>query len=424
MVFSMLLLFYNKAYTKGECFMQSNDLMLTLPSGIYPRFDWLTTVWNNTSLQAVFDFYNFTDDDYDSELDFLDLQSQFFGGLPTFNIQLKNGCRIFLKKLYVDMTGLHRLEDLLHENLPEIRVDFSGKTLSYLGYSWQFEFIRKKLPFTAHLTRVDFAFDFINFAPDLLQNFYYFLNDPKNLSSEGRLCCHGQPSGYSFKTSWGDKERLIYIGSPQSSRMLRIYDKYLQNTKKGVFSPPDHLTQFTRASTWLRLELQLRDRECEKWLFGFDEKGYTPCDLDFMEGCFKKIFETYSIRDCSGRSKLGIPDFWVNLCDWSNLPTYMLNLSFVKTVDNTARVIDAAERAVLPFIAFVARFGMEAWRDLVFDKIYSLNQMEDEYTRRKMLSLLRKLSECSDDSLTFYRDRGVFVGNTLNASYFLEVNKK
>ena len=400
--------------------MQSSELVQSIPSGIYPRFDWYTAIWNNTSLKNVFDFYEFTEDDYDSELDFLDLQSQFFGGLATYNVQLKNGCRIFLKKFYIDLTGLHRLEDLLQENLPEIRIDMSGKTLSYLGYPWQFKFIRKPLPFLAHLTRLDLAYDLINFAPDLLQNFYYFLNDHKNLSPEGRLCCHGQQSGYSFKTSWGDKERLIYIGSPQSSRMLRIYDKYLQNTKKGVFSPPEFLSQFTRASAWIRIELQLRDRECNKWLYGLDKNGLSPDDYDFMVGCFKKIFETYCIRDCSGRSKLGIPDFWVNLCDWNNLPAYILNLSFVKELDNTARIIDAGERAVTAFILFVARFGLQAWNDLVFNKIYTLNQMEDEFTRRSMLSILRKLSECSSDSLKYYRDNGALIGNSLNASYFTE----
>lgn len=403
--------------------MQSNELTPTIPAGIYPRFDWYTTVWNNTNLQTVFDFYEFTEEDYDSELDFLDLQSQFFGGLPTYNIQLKNGCRLFIKKFYIDMTGLHRLENLMQVNLPEIRFDCSGKTLSYLGYSWQFKFIRKPLPFFAHLTRLDLAYDLINFAPQLLYDFYYFLNDSKNLSEEGRLACHGLKGGYTFKTTWGDKERLIYIGSTQSSSMLRIYDKYLQNTKKGVFKPPEFLSQFTRASTWIRIELQLRDRECNKWLYGFDENGQTPSDFDFMERCFKKIFEKYCIRDCSGRSKLGIPDFWINLCDWNNLPTYILNFTFVKELDNTARIIDAAERAVTPFLIFVARFGLHAWNDLVFNKIYTLNQMEDEFSRRAMLSLLRKLSECSSDSLRYYREKGVLIGNSLNASYFLEVNK-
>ena len=99
-------------------------------------------------------------------------------------------------------------------------------------------------------------------------------------------------------------------------------------------------------------------------------------------------------------------------------------MSFATELDNTARIIDSAERAVIPFIAFVARFGLPAWRDLVMNKIYSLNQMDDEFSRRQMLSLLRKLSECSGDSLNFYRERGSIIGQSFNASYFLEDYKK
>lgn len=398
---------------------QSNDLMEFLPPGIYPRFDWFDVIFNDCTLRHVFKHFDFDSNSYDSELDFLDLQSQFIGGLATFNVPLINGCRLFIKRFYLDMANCYRFEDLLDLVLPEIKISFGGVALSQFGYDWMLHYVRKPLPFFAHMTRLDFAFDFINYKPESLPALHDFLMDPANLSDSDRVCCFGVNGGYSYRCVWGSDDHRVYFGSVKSSRMLRIYDKKLENTRQGVFKCPEHLIQFENATSWIRMELQLRDHECERWLYGSDSENKTPSDIELFEGVFRKIFEKYALRDMSGRSPLGMPEFWRTFVDFSDLPVYILNLTLAQKLDATGKINNAGQRSALGALLYMARYGVKAWDDLILNLLYELNQSEDEISRRKRLAALRTLSQSAGNSLETYRKSGAILGDKFNPHYFI-----
>ncbi|PWM37287.1 MAG: hypothetical protein DBX65_01465 [Oscillospiraceae bacterium] len=121
-----------------------------------------------------------------------------------------------------------------------------------------------------HVTRCDFAFDFINYdlGFDLFQMFEKFVSRGDTLSKEGRLCVRGRPGGLTYQKKYGSNERTFYIGSPSSERVLRVYDKYLERRQAsgGVFMD----TSFgdpTSVSSWVRIELQTRKTLTQKMLF-------------------------------------------------------------------------------------------------------------------------------------------------------------
>lgn len=121
-----------------------------------------------------------------------------------------------------------------------------------------------------HVTRCDFAFDFVNYdlGFDLFQMFEKFVSRGDTLSKEGRLCVRGRPGGLTYQKKYGSNERTFYIGSPSSERVLRVYDKYLERRQAsgGVFMD----TSFgdpSSVSSWVRIELQTRKTLTGKMLF-------------------------------------------------------------------------------------------------------------------------------------------------------------
>lgn len=121
-----------------------------------------------------------------------------------------------------------------------------------------------------HVTRCDFAFDFINYdlGFDLFQMFEKFVSRGDTLSKEGRLCVRGRQSGLTYQKKYGSNERTFYIGSPSSERVLRVYDKYLERRQAsgGVFMDTSHGDPASVCS-WIRIELQTRKTLTEKMLF-------------------------------------------------------------------------------------------------------------------------------------------------------------
>lgn len=121
-----------------------------------------------------------------------------------------------------------------------------------------------------HVTRCDFAFDFVNYdlGFDLFQMFEKFVSRGDTLSKEGRLCVRGRPGGLTYQKKYGSNERTFYIGSPSSERVLRVYDKYLERRQAsgGVFMDTSFGDPLS-VSSWVRIELQTRKTLTEKMLF-------------------------------------------------------------------------------------------------------------------------------------------------------------
>lgn len=127
-----------------------------------------------------------------------------------------------------------------------------------------------------HITRCDFAFDFINYdcGIDIFSTFEKFVSRGDTLSPKGRLCVRGHLAGLSFQRKYGSSERTFYIGSPASERVLRVYDKYLERSAAagGVFQDTTYGDP-SDISSWVRIELQTRKTIANKMLFA---SNFTP----------------------------------------------------------------------------------------------------------------------------------------------------
>ena len=295
-----------------------------LKPGIYPRFDWYTAVWHDATIDQVFEFYN-VDLAFEGSILLDDLRSQFFGGLPTLNIEVEPGVRLFITKFYVDMLDCDTFDQIRSQTIPQIRFDVSGMGLATMEPSRAYSICRKSLPDCAHITRADVAFDLVDLDENLMQDFHDFLCADGALSSTGRLMCYGQGGGYTQSLKWGNKSKEILIGAPSSDRMLKFYDKKLQYTSdNGTFNPPDHYAQFQNVEKWTRIEWRLRKDDAHEIVY---ETGCHD-NVGFFNSVLKRIYFDYQIRD--GRRSTGfVADFWRNLFDWNNLPDIILNFDLV-----------------------------------------------------------------------------------------------
>lgn len=117
-----------------------------------------------------------------------------------------------------------------------------------------------------HVTRCDFAFDFVNYEGTEFERLRKILLNAEfneELSRNGRLYT-GNPGGISYKVSCG-KQKTIYLGSETSERMLRIYDKKFQlfDPDTNQFDtdkiPRSILENERKIFSWYRVELQTRE---------------------------------------------------------------------------------------------------------------------------------------------------------------------
>lgn len=129
---------------------------------------------------------------------------------------------------------------IIDPGITDTLLDLSGKgcrLIEQLNKDWNwFGFLDRfgdhLIDKSAHISRIDIACDC--FAEDPLR----YEQILKATEQEHYVCL-------SSDVRWiSGTERCIYFGSPKSARMLRIYDKALEQGKDGI---------------WIRLELQLRN---------------------------------------------------------------------------------------------------------------------------------------------------------------------
>ena len=126
-----------------------------------------------------------------------------------------------------------------------IMIHLYGDGLTAAQDGWEnrlYNWLEVFAPF-AKITRIDLAHDFINgeFTPD----------DAKTAWESGGFDNKGQrPRARLHGYDWLDDKRTgktFYVGTPNSSRMVRVYDKGCE--------------QGDNSSPWVRFELQLRNRD-------------------------------------------------------------------------------------------------------------------------------------------------------------------
>lgn len=281
--------------------------------------------------------------------------------------------------------------DLFYTDFDKIRVEFHGQGLDWLrSFYPQFdddirspEFFKN---YSYRVTRVDFAYDFVNVHSDFISKFSKTLFDieyNRRLSGDisNRLTLKKGVS-LDFNIVMGNTGLTIYLGSQTSAKYVRIYDKLMERCAHGMSEKAlpkfDHpLDEDIRS--WFRIEYQVRKKYCADLLYGCDERGETV---------LKYIFDHYRVTDRGERIEC-----LDSLMDWSRLPELrkMKNMteSDIKTVYQKSE--EVINRDAARIIMYILRYGLHGLFDILVDYIDSC-YVNDLKGSNRRLSLARKLA--------------------------------
>lgn len=273
-----------------------------------------------------------------------------------------------------------------------IRLDISGSGLDYLRSIFNVDKVLANEAFWGsrldyHVTRCDFAFDFVNYKAGFVDTFINYLKLSEingTLTPEKRLRT-GRNTGLKYSYRCGD-QKTIYLGGTRADKLVRIYDKLLQYTKNGIFIKeiPLAFKDEGAIESWFRIELQSR-RDCaEKFLF---------CENGNLENVLRVIFEDYLIRDENQKPL----DFLVDLYKWENLPPIRQNQKYSKTITVLERsenfIKGGAFKAVFVYLLV---HGVSGFVDLINERakdLYINKSMASFYSLRALNVRLTTLIE-------------------------------
>lgn len=301
-------------------------------SRICPLIDWFQAVFNDCTIEDVFGSigvnYLITDDVEKVFAERFWISEGYVTNL-VFNF---NG-------IIVKVRG-YELQQLLHEHgmndveeldvsvfdwvFPYVNITLSGSTLEFLRQSGvdvnSILFKPLLLPEGAsyHVTRVDFAFDLVNYMPNFLDDCLEQVK--RSALPSGRLMSKGQ-GGMCYTVRKGNKEKTLYLGSTKSNKLLRIYDKNMQYQFKQGSNPYAEGDELP--DSWIRVELQTRRaEECHKLLYG--------CEGDMLK-VLRYVYDNFALVESDG-SKYGqerhVSECWITLFDWEGISKIIQNANF------------------------------------------------------------------------------------------------
>lgn len=373
-----------------------------IASRICPLIDWYQAVFNDSTIEDVMTSiganYLITDDVEKV------LAERFY---------ISEG---YLTSLVFNFNGIifkvrgYDLQQLLHEHglsdadeldvgvfewlFPYINLTLSGQTLEFLRQSGVDvnTILFNPLPMehgTYHVTRVDFAFDLVNYMPNFLDDCLDQIK--RSALPTGRLMSIGGKSGMCYTARVGNKEKTLYLGSTKSNKLLRIYDKNLQFATKQGSNP--YRDGDVLPSSWIRLELQCRrESECHKLLYN--------CEGDMMM-ILRYIYDNFALVESDGSAygkERHVSECWKNLFDWEGIKKIIQNANCVELIDVLSRaenyVQNSAFSSLCIFAAFYSSFSI---LDLINSKFADLQLSNDPLDQRRFNTLLSKILSVNGD---------------------------
>ena len=291
---------------------------------VYAKLDWFSGMFYNTSISEIMEKLGIYNELYDEMLSSLYERSQGFNSVAVFSL---NGVSFEVR--WDDYLSTEKTA-IFERVFSKIRLDISGSGLDYLrstGFKVDKVFTDRTFfgeygtDYT--VTRCDFAYDFVNYKSDFLDNVLYWIKDMERTSGyiQGDYRLHtGRGSGLQYSYRCGSHQKTLYLGSPRADKLVRIYDKYLEQTQNGVFihGVPEAFqkNESDDIKSWFRIEFQSRRKCADNFLYS--------CDGD-IRNVLRVIFEQYLIRD-----EKGIPlPCMVDLYDWEKLPPIIINSNFI-----------------------------------------------------------------------------------------------
>lgn len=318
---------------------------------IYPKIDWLTIVFTDTSIRCVLDYLG--QSDYEGE--FFSSRYDHNGGLISSFVFTYNQIRIEVPQIVY-----YRASEegpFFEQIVPSIRVDLSGKALDFLRSCgidfYEYRTVVPDLGFIGsyHITRCDWAFDFIDYKPEFLDQLIDFLNN--NSLPSGRVPIVSTHQAIKWSYRLGD-QKTVYLGSPQSDKLLRIYDKkkQLYNVDLGLWSEDP----YNNPESWLRIEWQTRN--------DFARKLYDPSsEGEFNEytTVLKQIYNYYAFGQADQKdaymAKRNPLDFWQQFLPWEEISGKIIqNAKYVLPKALIDRVTTFVEHSAFLNVALYSTF--------------------------------------------------------------------
>lgn len=365
-----------------------SDFDITAPDAsdgcIYAKIDWLTAVFQDCSLNDVLCWLSL--DGCVSEF-CANAYEQSRGYDVVFRF-LYNG--ILLETSSFNFYGLDTNEGLFDLIVPKIRLELSGSALDYLrsiGVNMDsHRFVVPSLPEggSYHFTRCDFAFDFIDYCPGFVDKVIDHVNVHR-LPSE-RVPLAGTAGAVTVKVVTGG-QKTVYLGSPQSDKMLRIYDKRMQyvDLKTDVYKKDN---PYNNPDSWFRIEWQTRNRLAHDLVL---DSSLEPKHI------LRMIFEKYAFGDAHAEArncKRPVVDFWLKLFNWSEIEHRIVqHFDLVQFKTPEQQVIDSVEgvfiRSIMLYLSFMGLDGLIK----ACNKYLRGLEGSDPISCRRMIAFLNKLNQ-------------------------------
>lgn len=358
---------------------------------IYCKIDWFTVMFFDCSMNHVLSWLHM--DDCVSE--FCAAAFQQSRGYDEVFKFIYNG--VMLETSSFNFYGEDMSVSIFDTVVPKIRLELSGSALDYLrsiGVDMDsYRLVKPQLPDggSYHVTRCDWAYDFINYCPEFIDQMIDHINIHK-LPSE-RIPLASTKSAISCKLVTGG-QKTIYLGSPQSDRMLRVYDKRMQsiNLQTGTYVKAN---PYGDPDSWFRIEWQTRNKLANELALSVTPTG----EFNDSKSILKMIFEKYAFADgqMDARNKArGAVDFWLKLFDWKDIESRIVqNAKYVEYESPDEKIIKSFESVMIrTFMFYYTLLGREGVEKACNKYLASLNQ-GDPVSRRRLLAFYNKLNNLS-----------------------------
>lgn len=376
-------------------------------TGIYFKIDAYTAMFNNISLSQILEYYHI---DFNAE----ELYSSAYKSTLMFDYKFifqYEGIHLEVPEVLVHglVATSDTVDSVFDYPFPSVRFYISGSGLDYMRSFYGSiglcldDFLRQdatgyfeSLGGSMHITRVDFAFDLVGVGSNFYDKLAHYCEASFEYRQSDRICLKGRAGGVIASVRRGS-ERTVYLGTPSSSRLLRVYDKKYQLCKDGVWKKeplygPD-------VSSWIRLELQLRRNLAQRLLYGQGDAF----------SIFRYIYDNYRPVDFETGYKRESVEFWDNLLDWENTRIIIQNANCAKYESFSSRVAKGIDRNSVNMAVFVAKYGIDSLISIIRSRIFSLISCKNDSAHFKsykyFIDKLKFMSEGApiDCSLPFFK---------------------
>lgn len=349
----------------------------SVDEGVYCKMDWLTLVYKDCTTNEVLASLGFNGSDFvELEKAFSERVQRSLGYLTDLTFNLNGIGFAYRYADVVNKVGFLNVDtvdmfDFFAISLEYIRIDMSGSGLDWLRSCGinvdsdyrNYDTLSLDGTLNVHVTRLDTAFDFVNYSPKFLEHYIAALRLVGNPNTGVVPIIKSPTCGLKYSIRDGT-ETTIYLGTGKSDKLLRIYDKLKQYELSGKIGSCPYICNGEVPSSWFRIELQCRrEPMCHKVLFGGDMKS----TLHFID-------ENFAI---CGKDRKKVPA-WQYLFDWDTLPHIIQNAKYVQIVSRRKRAEDYIQKTAMGNLAICAAYnGLDSITQWLNDWVITLQTSDN-----------------------------------------------